>query len=58
MALEEVGAFNKLENKRVEKPVPSQMRDQKSSVIETTFGGWLEGIEPSFLLPQSKSPSR
>lgn len=39
MALEEVGAFNKLENKRVEKPVPSQMRDQKSSVIETTFGG-------------------
>ncbi len=39
MALEEVGAFNKLENEQIEKPVPSPMRGRESSVIETTFGG-------------------
>jgi hypothetical protein len=39
MALEEVGAFNKLENKHTEKPVPSSIRRRELSVIETTFGG-------------------
>jgi hypothetical protein len=39
MALEEVGAFNKLENEQIQKPVPSGMRRRELSVIETTFGG-------------------
>lgn len=39
MALEEVGAFNNLENEHIERPVPSSIRRRELSVIETTFGG-------------------
>lgn len=49
MALEEVGAFNKLENKHTEKPVPSSIRRRELSVIETTFGGrTVEAVRATF----------